>query len=165
MMTPGQMEAELLESLTQQIRAKGRQDDYCTITVQPGAAVVYDFGPDSGCGGTAWVRLVGANPTASFPNADVGINNCAYSLAFVMEVGMVRPAPVMEDRLGNFVLPTDVELFDASQVQTEELQMMFDAIRTAGIPQKILGDYAPIGPEGGIYGGMWTVTVGGDEDD
>jgi hypothetical protein len=157
------MLAELLEALTAQIRAKGREDDYCSITVQPGNAVVFDFGPESGCKGSAWVRLVAANPTASFPAANVGINNCAYSLAFICEVGMIAPAPVLEDHLGNLSVPDDTELFDAAMRQAEEMQMMFDAIRAADIPEKVLGDYTPQGPDGGVLGGTWTVTIGGDD--
>lgn len=162
-MTINQMLAELLESLARQIRAKGKEDDYCSITIQPGNAVVFDFGPESGCGGMAWVRLVAANPTSAFPAADVGVNNCAFSLAFMVEVGMMAPAPVMEDRMGSFVLPEDTELFEASMRQSDEMQMMFDAIRTADIPEKVLGDYLPQGPEGGILGGIWTVQVGGED--
>lgn len=163
MMTIAEMLAELLEALTAQIRAKGREDEYCSITVQPGNAVVFDFGPESGCGGTAWVRLVAANPTVSFPAADVSINSCAFSLAYIVEMGMIAPAPVMEDTLGEFMAPEDTELFDASMRQAEELQMMFDALRAARIPEKIIGDYTPQGPEGGVMGGIWTVTVGGDD--
>lgn len=163
MQTANQLLAALLESLTAQIRAKGREDDYCSITVQPGNAVVFDFGPESGCSGMAWVRLVAANPSASFPNADVGVNNCAYSLAYTVEVGMLGPAPSLEDRLGNFVLPEDTDLFEASMRQADEMQMMYDAIRTSGIREKVIGDYTPQGPDGGVLGGTWTVVVGGDD--
>ena len=161
MMTPQQMTAELLEQLSAQIKAKGREDRYCSITVQPGTAVVFDFAGD--CQGMAWVRLVGANPTVSFPNPDTTVDNCINLLAFTVEIGMIGPAPAMEDRLGNFVVPEDTELFDASMRQMEEMQMMYDAIRLADIPQKIVGDYTPQGPEGGVMGGTWTVTVGGDD--
>lgn len=163
MLTIQQMLAELLESLTAQIRAAGKQDDYCSVTVQPGAAVTIDFGPESGCEGTAWVRLISANPTVAFPSADTRVDTCAFTLAFLVEMGMVFPAPAMEDRLGNFVAPDDVELFNASMRQASEMQMMFDAIRAAKIPQKLVGDYVPMGPEGGIIGATWNVTVGGDD--
>lgn len=163
MLTINQILAELLESLAAQIRAKGRADQYCTITVQPGNAVVFDFGPESGCGGTAWVRLVSAHPSVSFPNPDLTQDNCAHSLAYLVEVGMVRPAPLMEDHLGVFTVPEDTVLFEAAMRQGEELQMMYDAIGAARVPEKIIGDYSPQGPEGGVVGGLWTVTVGGDE--
>lgn len=160
-MSPQEILAELLERLSAEIKAKGREDRYCSITVQPGNAVVFDF--DEDCSGSAWVRLVSANPTVGFPKPDVTVDSCAYTLAFIVEVGMIGPAPVIDESMGQFILPTDVEMFEASMRQVEEMQMMFDAIRKADIPQKILGDYAPQGPEGGVLGGLWNVTVGGDD--
>lgn len=160
-MTLQQMLAELLERLSAQIKAKGREDRYCSITIQPGNAVVFDF--DEDCRGMAWVRLVSSNPTASFPTPAATLNNCAYTLAYTVEVGMIGPAPQMTDTMGEFALPDDVELFEASMRQAEELEMMHQAIRSAKIPEKILGDYTPQGPEGGVMGGIWTVTVGGDD--
>lgn len=163
MMSLNAILAELLESLTAQIRKAGKQDDYCSITVQPGNAVVFDFGPESGCGGIAWVRLVSANTTVSFPNSDVTVDSCAYTLAYTVEMGMAAPAPIMENHLGAFVLPEDTELFDAAMRQSDELEMMFTALKLARIPEKIIGDYTPQGPEGGVMGGSWTVLVGGDD--
>lgn len=162
MMTPQEMLAELLERLSEQIKAKGREDRYCSITVQPGNQVVFDFG-DEDCMGMAWVRLIGANPTVAFPNPDTSLNNCAHTLAFTVEVGMIGPAPQIDTTLNEFILPTDVELFDASMRQLEEMQMMYDAIRSADIPEKIVGDYTPTGPEGGVMGGAWALTIGGDD--
>ena len=161
MMSLKQILAELLESLTAQIRAKGMEDQYCSITIQPGNAVVFDFGDD--CSGMAWVRLISSNPTSAFPTPAATMNNCALTLAYTVEVGMIGPAPVIEDRLGNFVLPEDTEQFEASMRQADELQMMYDAIRSANIPEKVVGDYTPQGPDGGVLGGTWTVMVGGDD--
>jgi hypothetical protein len=165
MLSAAQLLAALLESLSAQIRAAGKEDDYCSITIQPGNAVVYDFGPDSGCAGGAWVRLVSANPSVSFPSADVGINNCASTLAYTLEIGMAGPVPGLDERLGRFVLPTDEEQFDAAMRQASEMDLMYEAIRGAGIPQMVVGAYTPIGPDGGVLGGTWTLSAGGDEDD
>lgn len=162
MMEPKEMLAELLECLSAQIRAKGLEDRYCSITIQPGNTVVFDFG-DEECVGMAWVRLVAANPTVSFPAPDNSVNNCVHTLAFTVEVGMIGPAPQIDVSLGEFIVPDDVELFDASMRQVEEMQMMYAAIRNANIPEKIVGDYTPTGPEGGVMGGTWAVTVGGDD--
>lgn len=158
------MLAALIESLSQQLRLAEEFENYCSVTIYPGDAVPVDFGPESGCGGTAWVRLVTANPTVSFPAADMGINNCAYSLAYIVEMGMAGPAPVMEDRLGNFILPEDTEQFDASMRMVDEMEMMYRAIRGAGIPQMILGSWTPAGPAGGVMQSTWSMTIGGDDD-
>lgn len=162
MMSPEEMLAELLECLTAEIRERGRQDEYCSITIQPGNQVVFDFG-DDGCTGMAWVRLVSANPTVSFPSADTSPDNCAYTLAFTVEVGMIGPAPQLDTTLGEYVVPTDVELFEASMRQLEEMQMMHAALKKADIPEKVIGDYTPQGPDGGVLGGTWTLSIGGDD--
>lgn len=162
MMTPEEMLAELLERLSEQIRNKELQDRYCSITIQPGNQVVFDFGDDD-CLGMAWVRLVTANPTVAFPAADTSLNNCVHTLAYTVEVGIIGPAPQIDTTLNEFILPTDVELFDASMRQMEEMRMMYDAIRNADIPEKIVGDYTPVGPEGGVMGGTWAVVIGGDD--
>ena len=159
-----EMMAALLESLTAQIRKAGKEEDYCAITVYPGTAIPVDFGPESDCRGTAWVRLVSVNPTVVFPTAAVGVDNCGYSLAYTVEMGMVGPAPVMDERLGRLIVPDDVEQFEASMRLYDEVEMMHAAIKGAGIDQLILGDWTPQGPEGGILGGTWTLTIGGDED-
>lgn len=165
MLSVEQILAELLESLTRQVKARGREDDFCSLTIQPGVGAVVDFGPESDCRGSGWVRLVSANPTAAFPAADTRVGACAYTLAFTVEIGMVAPAPMPTDRLGKLLMPTDEELFDASMRQAGEMQMMFDALRTANLPQMVVGDYVPQGPEGGVLGGTWSAQVGGDEDD
>lgn len=162
-LTLNQMLAALLEALTGQIRDAGKEDDYCSITVQPGNAVPVDFGPESDCRGTAWVRLVSASPTVSFPNADLSVNNCAYELAYVVEVGMFFPAPMMEDQMGNFALPSDMDQFEAAQRQGDEMALMYRAIQDADVPQKLVGSYIPQGPEGGVLGGLWTLTIGADD--
>lgn len=148
--------ATVLEALTAQLREAGKQDDYCSVTVQAGNMVNFDFGPESGCGGTAWVRLVSVTPSI-----EVGKNGCAQWLNYVIEVGMIGPAPGITENLSEYVAPTDEELFDASMRQAEEMGLMFAAIRSVDLDVS-LGDWAPQGPEGGILGGTWTVTVASD---
>jgi hypothetical protein len=158
------MMAALLESLMAEMRAAGTAESMCMSTIYPGADIPLDFGPESGCGGTAWLRLVSANPTANFPTAASSINNCHYSLAYTVEMGIARPAPVMEDHLGNFTVPDDVEQFDAANALMDDMALMHRAIRGAGLDQLILGDWTPQGPAGGVMGGTWTLVVGDDED-
>lgn len=165
MMTLKQIVGALIGSLAAEIEAAGKSEDYCSVTVMPGSDVPVDFGPESGCKGSAWVRVITATPTMSFPTADVGVNNCHYTLAYPIEIGMAGPAPAMEDRLGNFVLPEDTEQFDAAMRMIDEMDLMYRAIRGAGIPQLIVGEWTPSGPAGGILQSTWTLTAGGDDDD
>lgn len=145
--------AELLEALTAQIRAAGKEDDYCSITVQPGTAVSFDFGPESGCGGIAWTRLVASTPT-------VGGNKCIQWMTHTIEVGMVGPVPGLDySEIGGYTVPEDTELFDAAQRQSDEMVMMIDALNSVDIDDLTIGAYSPQGPEGGVLGGFFTVTV------
>lgn len=157
MMSTIEIQAALLESLTAQIRAAGKEEDYCSITVQPGNAVSFDFGPESGCGGIAWTRLVASAPAT-------GRNGCVMWLVHTIEVGMVGPVPGLEYTLGEYTVPDDAELFDAAKRQSDELTMMFEALKGSGLRGLEIGDYAPSGPEGGVMGGYFTVTVDGDDD-
>lgn len=152
MIAPIQILAELLEDLTAQIRAAGKEDDYCSLTVQPGNAVSFDFGPESGCGGIAWTRLVASSPA-------VGSNGCAVWLVHTIEVGIVGPVPGLEYTLGEYTVPSDAELFDAAARQSDELVMMWQALKGSKVEGLTIGDYSPSGPEGGIMGGYFTVTV------
>lgn len=152
--------AALLDSLTAEFRAAGLHEDLCSMTIQPGAIVPADYGD---CGGMAWVRLASSNPTVSFPTGDLTINNCAYSLAHVVEVGAFRAGPLPEQVGGGVVLPTDEEQFEAARMQFADMAAMRRAITKAPIDYKILGTYQPIGPQGGVLGGTWTVTVGRED--
>lgn len=149
--------AELLEALTAQVRAAGKEEDYCSLTVQPGSAVSFDFGPESGCGGIAWTRLVAASPALNG-------NRCIAWMTYTIEVGMVGPVPGLDySEIGGYEVPSDEELFDASSRQSDEMQMMIRALNTVDIDSLTIGDYTPSGPEGGVLGGFFTVTVDSDD--
>jgi hypothetical protein len=153
MMSPISILAALLEALTAQIRAAGKEDDYCSITVQPGTAIAFDFGPESGCGGIAWTRLVASSPA-------VGSNGCIMWMTHTIEVGMAGPVPGLEyTEIGGYSVPTDEELFDAASRQSDEMMMLVAALNAADVEGLTIGDYAPSGPEGGVLGGYFTVTV------
>lgn len=165
MMNLEQMLTTLNESLNQQIQARGLADDYSMVTVQPGTEVAFDFTHDEDCAGIGWVRLVGGNVSTSFPTPAAAANPvcAAGSLAFTVEMGVIGPAPKMEEHMGALIIPSETELYEASMKQARELQMMWDALRSARIPEKQYGTYTPIGPDAGILGGMWTIIVGGDD--
>jgi hypothetical protein len=153
MMSPISVLAALLESLTAQIRAAGKEEDYCSLTVQPGNAVTFDFGPESGCGGIAWTRLAAASPA-------VGSNGCIMWMTYTIEVGMVGPVPGLDySEMGGYTVPTDEELFDAASRQSDEMMMLIAALNAADVEGLTIGDYSPSGPEGGVLGGYFTVTV------
>jgi hypothetical protein len=89
----------------------------------------------------------------------VGSNGCILWMVHTIEVGMVGPVPGLDYSLGEYILPSDVELFDAASRQSDEMQMMIRALNSADVPGITIGDYSPSGPEGGVLGGMFTITV------
>jgi hypothetical protein len=108
------------------------------------------------------VRLTTANPSASFPAADTTVTNCASTLAYPFEVGVMRPAPLAEVIGDELVLPTEEENTAAALQQLDDLETMYRALVMFGEEVEALlpGIYTPIGPEGGVVGGKWTFTIG-----
>jgi hypothetical protein len=147
----------------------GEREHLCSLTAYPGIGVVIDYGLETdGCGGMGWVRIVSVNPTVGYPNADVTLSNCgAYDFAYLVEIGIMRPSPeITEDAVNGVEIPTDAENFDAAMKQIDDIHWMHEAIvRTRPAYSDTLpGQWTPLGPEGGMVGGTWTVTMSGDPD-
>ena len=156
----------LLQELSSALEDADLLESMCAITVYPGNAVPVDYVGGEECGGMAWVRHVSSNPTVRFPNADVSVDNCAYSLAHTVEVGIIRPSPIPESDGSTIDLPDDIAHFNSSMELADDMILMKEAIQRAAksIDFVILGSYIPTGPEGGAVGGTWTITVGEDND-
>lgn len=154
--------AESLEALTDELRADGTDADLCARTVFGGSAVPLDFGE---CGGMAWVRLASAVPSASFPTPTTSVDNCAYSLALTVEMGVARPAPMGEQGINGYQPPTEDEEFESAQSQMLDMDAMHRALVALRRAHDlmVLGSYAPLGPEGGVVGGVWTFTIGEED--
>lgn len=151
----------LLDALGEELTRDGSKEDMCLFTVMPGADVPIDYALED-CAGMAWVRLISAAPSIQFPNADITASNCAYSLAYPVEMGVLRTAPTMTQFGSEFELPTPEEHFEAASAQFKDIAAMHRALRSASgeFPDFILGSYAPSGPDGGAVGGIWTATIG-----
>jgi hypothetical protein len=137
-------------------------DDVCTASLYPGESVPIDYAE---CGGMAWVRLVSANPSASFPSQDTSLNNCASTLAYAVEMGVLRKAPIAESILDSQIeLPSEEENSQTAREQADDVERMYRAIQNAArdIDLVVAGSYAPAGPDGGVVGGTWSLTVGAD---
>lgn len=110
---------------------------------------------DDNCG-QAWVRLVNAYPSTQVGVADVEPRNCANAVGFDVEIGVVRCFPI-EERGGAV---SDIEMLSAVQQQVEDMYAMQRAILCCGaLEDYVLGQYLPSGPEGGLVGGVWTLSV------
>jgi hypothetical protein len=161
-----EMLALLLQELVDQLREANLLDSMCTVTAYPGNAVPVDYAGGDECGGMAWVRHVSSNPTVQFPSADVSVDNCYSTLAHIIEVGIIRPAPIPESDGSTVDLPDAIEHLNSALDLADDMMVMQKAIARAAksIDFVILGSYAPVGPEGGAVGGTWSLTVGEDDD-
>lgn len=109
--------------------------------------------------GQAWVRLALGYPSMSTGVADTTPNNCASKgFGFDLEVGIMRGIRIEERGLE---LPAE-EMLAATQLQIADMLTIQQALLCCnGLNGEdfIIGQYRPIGPEGGLVGGSWTVSV------
>ena len=116
-----------------------------------------DYVEDSGCG-QAWVRLVSAYPSSNVGQADVMPGNCGNGFGFDLEIGILRCIRIEEE---GGVLPAE-EMLEAVQLQIADMLIMQKALQCCpALDTKdfVLGQYAPIGPMGGLVGGTWLISV------
>lgn len=151
---------ELAGCLCVELAASGLPEP-CTCSVLPGGDVAFDHCTecsDDKCG-QAWVRLTNAFPSQQLPEPDV-TGTCASRLAYTLEVGVVRCAP-MPDSAGN--PPSVDEQLAAVRLQMADMAAMRRAIACclAGNQDRdyILEPYLPYPTLGGCVGGAWTVTT------
>jgi hypothetical protein len=151
----------LLANVVEELKADGTGENLCAASLFPGDTFSMDYG---GCGGLVMVRLSTAHPSASFPNADVGVDNCAYTLAYPVEVGVFRPAPMIRTRAGKAMPPGDKENTESTHLMIDDMHAMHRAIRRLREDADLLtiGSYTPQGPLGDLVGGSWSLTVGED---
>lgn len=132
----------------------------CLCSVLPGDAVAADYVSEDE--GMAWVRLVSGYPYTAFPVADTAAATCLRPLAFELEVGALWCAPVFADSRGT---PPDMAAqFAATETQLAAMAAMHRAI-VCCVPTErgtgALGAYTPVGPEGGVVGGVWSLFLAG----
>lgn len=121
----------------------------CPVTIMPGAVPTF-VGTDA-----AWIRLATSFPTTTFPQPESRLNNCAATMAYVVEVGITRCIPVT-NRQG--FTPAELEK-NALQVATD-MEDLLSALRCCLEGwDMVLGQWTPTGP-GVSAGGFWTITIG-----
>jgi len=150
----------LLAQLVVDVRASG-DDQLCAQALYPGEGAPLDYAE---CGGMLWVRLITAAPSTSFPSPNNSVDNCTATLAYQLEVGLMRPAPIPDEVLGDFELPDDEEHTAAAHRQMDDMELMYGAFAKVRrhIEMVLVGSYTPFGPAGGTVGGTWTLFVGNE---
>ena len=137
----------------------------CAAGIVAGAAAALDRGLDcaDGCLGMLWVRLVNVFPSRQFPAADVTPAPGPLSWAVIVEVGVVRPAPVMEDAAGELIIPSMEEEQAAAALAVTDAAILRSALLTQYADAEdvsiVLGVWTPLGPDGGVVGGAVTATI------
>lgn len=151
----------ILAACLVELRADGTDANLCATTKYPGEAAPLDYAE---CGGMLWVRLDTSAPTTQFPSPEGRPNVCASTLAYRVEVGLMRPSPIPENVMGDFQLPTDEEHSAATDLQLDDMEAIYRGLVRASrdIEMVSIGTYAPAGPVGGTVGGLWTLTVGNE---
>ena len=132
----------------------------CVKTLMPGDQNYGDCGEcDDGSCGSAWVRLVRAFPSVTFPNQEAGNATCASPLAYELEVAVVRCVEtIREDGTG----PDAATLLAQTRTQLADMAAMRRAIACCfgtGDTEYALGAYTPGPFVGGCGGGAWTVVT------
>lgn len=147
----------------------GIRDQLCALSIYPGIGVPFDYAADSeDCsGGMGWIRMFSSFPSNLYPTPENSLRgSCTAPLAFMVEIGLVRPAGVLDTDLGGVTIPSPEEEFDLSMALIDDMMLMKEAVtRTkATYSDIILGAWTPSGPDGGAVGGVWTLTLSADAD-
>lgn len=158
----------LAQCLCEEIESSGLQPT-CFCGIVPGQEAVFDY--CSSCGeacGSAWVRLVNEYPTVQFPAQADGVSSpalCGAASAVVLEVGIVRCAPLPKEVNKRIVLPTFQEQFNAAMQQAADKAAARRAIECCvgrapdGTKRDyVLGTYSALS-SGDCVGGAWQVTI------
>ena len=129
------------------------EDPLCFCDVAPGEGVAHDYGFGDSCGdaqGMAWVRLMQEYPAVT--PGEPSLANCGTLRGIEVEVGLLRPYFIQEEGI------TSEIAVEAVRGQYEDKAMLRKVIlccEAFGKKDLILGTYVPVGPLGGIFGGIY----------
>lgn len=152
--------SEILSGLAACLCAQITEDDSpetCFCGVIPGGGVVADYAGDcDDVNGMAWVRLITSYPAQSVGQALQQVGNCSVGVGIDVEIGMLRRYPLDAEALDEATL---LELVDQ---QIKDMHTMRKAVQCCagnsfGNKDYILGSYTPVGPDGDLVGGTWTL--------
>lgn len=149
-------ERELWNQLTTILNTAVFAVSGCGVPVSKIAIVNGNLAWDECCEGYLFMRIVRTDVVDPFPQAAQTPSICAATLGTLVELGILRCAPMMDDN-GN--LPSDaVQSAFALEIIIDK-SILFHVIRDynpawSNYPLAISG-WTPMGPEGGCGGGAW----------
>ena len=129
----------------------------CWCGFYPGAEVSWDYCGECAGGscGMAYARIMEAFQSSNFPNPEDSAAKCQSPLAVGLVVGALRCMPMAED--GS--LPDPDAVMETSIGVIADMTAMLEAIACCDMGEYALGQYTPLGPQGGCVGGEWTLWV------
>lgn len=143
---------QVSDCLCETLTARGLLPGDCFCGIFPG-----DNAPWLYREGMAWVRLTGGFPTISFPQQATAADSCGAFLGAELEVGVLHCAPTFS---AGGDPPSQTDWFEASRLQVATMRAIQQAIVCCNVEYKAIGTYTPLGPQGGLFGGSWTMSIG-----
>lgn len=148
----------LRDCLCEQIQKDGLPKvAFCEIV--PGEAAAGDYFNCTGSSGMAWVRLTTSYRATAVGIADTSVNNCGKETGFDVEIGIMRCAALAR---ANGMPPPAKAVREAAALQILDMETMIRAVACCpdlGSKDYVVGQYQPLGPEGGVVGGYLTLSV------
>lgn len=134
-------------------------EDICSYGLTIGDAYVpFDPDPDDDCDedeaicSQIWVRVMSVLPRTT----DSWEGDCASVLTLDIEVGVLRCIEIPEDGEA----PTASDVMEAALQSMTDMNAIYCAAMGCEVWDSIeVGQWSPMGPMGGQYGGTWTFTV------
>lgn len=153
--------AEVSAEISAQIVLQGREAP--KVYIMPGQDIYVPGGDEEGCSSLV-ATLVDGVAVDNFPEAAPA--NCVWRPAYILRFGVYRCIPLAED-FGGEDPPADV--LNAATIELlNDAEAIICGIRKAlnyGGYSYLVERYTPVGPEGGIAGGHWTVLIDSQKSD
>jgi len=135
--------------------------DVCSFGLTIGESYVpFDPDDDDGCEDDevactqGWVRVTGAGITEVQDSFEKG--GCGGTQEVGIEVGILRCVEVPEDGEA----PKATEVMVAALQSLEDMNTIYCAAMSCEAVEDLnVGQWTPLGPLGGQYGGMWSFTM------
>lgn len=138
----------------------------CRCTRVPGITAAWDNCCEgSDCNGQAWVATPRIHPSRTFPEQATNRFKCGVSfLVITFQVGVIRCSQALTQE-GH--APSDERLEQESTQALADQCAVMKAIICCFVPNHVgeglpwnLGEWAPVGPQGGCVGGTTSLQVG-----
>jgi len=145
---------ELARCVCEKVSAQGC-GSLCWCGIYPGGLPAWDYCGecDGGSCGMAYVTVVAIEPYTTF-----GVGNplaaCASMLQAVVQIGVIRCLPVVEDGL-----PSEEDLADVSIGLVADALAIREAVLCCTPSDTVLRSYTALPAQGGCVGGQWEIVL------